>query len=334
MKRKTIFFTGKEELELREEPIPEPGPGELLIEATRTLVSVGTEMIVYTRNFAPGTHWSYWAKYPFRAGYSCAGRVIGLGEGVTGWSIGDRAATRLGHSSHGTLQAADAARIPDGVSDEDATWVGLGKITQIGVRQARHQLGDDVVVIGLGPLGQLVTQYARLSGAREVIAIDTAERRLEMAAAHGATRTLRMTAAEALKPVEELTANRRADVVYEITGHPAVFATALPLARKMGTVVLLGDTGNPQLQNLTVDLVTRGLTIVGAHDGLPSFRPHELARWSTTEICELFLTYLARRQIRVADLITHRYQPEQAKECYTMLGTERDKSMGVIFEWK
>ena len=64
--------------------------------------------------------------------------------------------------------------IPRGVTDEDATWFGLAKIAQNGVRRAEHRLGESVAVIGLGPVGQLVVQYLRLLGARHVIAIDLA----------------------------------------------------------------------------------------------------------------------------------------------------------------
>jgi threonine dehydrogenase-like Zn-dependent dehydrogenase len=127
--------------------------------------------------------------------------------------------------------------------------MGLGKITQVGVRAAEHKMGDNVVLIGLGLLGQLVTQYVRLMGADKIIAIDTAPMRLEMAAKHGATHTLKMPVADALKPVMDiLGGGRRADVVYDITGHAPVFAAALPLARNFGKVVILGDTGTPQQQ--------------------------------------------------------------------------------------
>ncbi len=108
--------------------------------------------------------------------------------------------------------------------------MGLGKITQVGVRAAEHKMGDVVVVVGLGLLGQLVTQYTRLLGASEVIAIDTSAKRLEFASMHGATATLKMTAAEALDHVKKLSNGQGADVVYEITGHPAVFATAFLVA--------------------------------------------------------------------------------------------------------
>lgn len=334
--RRAIVFTGKERVELREEPVPALEPGRLLVRTTRSLISTGTESICFTRNFAPGTHWDHWVKYPFPAGYLNVGRVEAVGEGgegVQGWSVGDRVASRGHHASHVVVRAGDAVRVPEGVSDEDAAWMGLGKIVQVGVRAAEHVLGDAVVVIGLGLLGQLVVQYARLMGAREVIAIDTAERRLAWAEQSGATRVLRMTAAEALPEVKRLTGGRLADVVYDVTGHPAVFATALPLARKFGKVILLGDAGRPELQHLTSDVITRGLRILGAHDMHAPAEPSDLAPWSARAMGELVLHFIARGQLRVNHLITHRVRPADAAEVYAMLQTKRDEAMGVVYEW-
>ena len=212
--------------------------------------------------------------------------------------------------------------------------MGLGKITQVGVRAAEHKMGDVVVIVGLGLLGQLVTQYTRLMGASEVIAIDTSAKRLEFASMHGATATLKMTAAEALEHVKKLSNGQGADVVYEITGHPAVFATALPLARRFGTLCLLGDAGSPHLQTLTPDIVTRGVKIVGAHDGHPPAAHNDFVRWSAPEIYDLFMKYLSRKQLRLSDLVTSRFKPEQCKEAFTLLQTNRENEMGVVFEWK
>lgn len=347
--RQTIRFTGKEKLEIVDEPMPRPNPAQLLVQTTRTLISTGTEGIVFTRNFGAGTHWDNWVKYPFFPGYLSAGRVVEIGSAVTGWKIGDRVATRSQHTSHAVVDVVGpaggksgeiaytptnvAVRIPDGVPDEDACWMGLGKIVQVGVRTAEHALGDSVAVVGLGLLGQLVVQYSRLSGAENIIAIDTAPARLKMAAAHGATHTLQMTAAEALPEVERITAGRRADVVYDVTGHPAVFAAALPLARRFGKLILLGDTGTPSQQTLTADIVTRGVRIFGAHDTHPPVLPSSETRWSALQMFELFLTYLARGQMRVGDLVTHHYKPTQAAEAYAMLQRERLTAMGVEFDW-
>src|SRR5437867_1450215 len=145
------------------------------------------------------------------------------------------------------VKAIHAVGIPEGVSDDDATWTALGKIAQIGVRAAEHRMGDSVAVIGLGLVGQLVAQYVRLMGAGEIIAIDPATMRLEMAKAHGATETLAMPVDQAYSEVQRITRDRGARVVYDVTGHPAVFPDALKLCADHGRVVLLGDTGTPEL---------------------------------------------------------------------------------------
>jgi NADPH:quinone reductase-like Zn-dependent oxidoreductase len=84
LKNPTITFTGQNRVEVRDEPVPSPGPNRVVVEAARSLVSTGTEMICLQRNFAPSTHWDNWVKYPFYPGYSMAGRVVEAGEGVQG----------------------------------------------------------------------------------------------------------------------------------------------------------------------------------------------------------------------------------------------------------
>lgn len=328
-----IVFTGQRQLDFRREPVPEIGPAQILVRTRKTLISTGTELICYERRFEPGTHWDRWVRYPFYPGYGNAGVVEAAGPEVTGVEIGDRVAVRANHRQYFVANTTRLVKIPDGVSDEEATWFGLACIVQNGVRRAEHALGDAVVVIGLGPLGQLVTQYARLSGAREVIAVDTAPARLELAARHGATRTLAVPVADAVEEVKRLTEGRGADVVYDVTGHPAVFSAALQLPRRFGKLLLLGDTGTPSEQRLTPDVVTRGLQILGAHDTNPPPEGTDHAWWSHAHMARLFFTYVERRQMDVAGLVTHRYRPDQARECYDGLVADRSQAMGVIFDW-
>ncbi|TVR51331.1 MAG: theronine dehydrogenase [Puniceicoccaceae bacterium] len=332
MQRTVLEFTGARELRWTEEPIPSLQPGEVLVRTTRTLISTGTESICYTRNFAPGTHFDNWVRYPFRSGYLQAGVVEAVGDGVESLAVGDRVATRGGHASHVVCPALRAWKIPEGVSDEAAAWTGLGKITQVGIRAAEHRLGDAVVVIGLGLLGQLVVQYAVLGGARLVVAVDPAPERLEWIRSPRVTK-LALGVDEAAAEIAALTAGRMADVVYDVTGHHAVFAKALPLARDFGTVVVLGDTGQPHLQTLSPDVIRRGLRIVGAHDNHAPQQEINPGIWTDRRMCELFLHYLATGQIEVEPLITHRVPPARAKEIFDYLQTDREKVMGVVFEW-
>jgi 2-desacetyl-2-hydroxyethyl bacteriochlorophyllide A dehydrogenase len=330
---RNVVFTGADEVEVREEPVPELGPRQLLVASSRTLISLGTELICLQRNFDPGTHWDRWVKYPFYPGYCNVGRVVGVGEEVRAFRPGDRVATRGAHRQFFVLEATRAFSVPEGLTDEEAAWFGLGGIVQTGVRRAEHELGDAVAVIGLGPLGQLVVQYARVAGAREVIAIDTCSDRLDLAAQHGATQWVHGRAEDAVEAVSGFTEGRLADVVYDVTGHPPAFPGALQQARRFGKVILLGDAGRPGEQRLTPDVVTRGLQIRGAHDSHPPAASTDHAYWSHARMAALFFTYLERQQLQVANLITHRYSPSYAPQAYASLAADRSSALGVVFDW-
>lgn len=333
MESLNILFTGARRLELRREPVPEVAPNQVRVRTRKSLISMGTELICYERRFEPGTHWDQWVKYPFYPGYSNAGVVEAVGSDVTDVAVGDRVASRAHHRQIYVADTSRMLRIPDGISDEDATWFGLANIVQNGIRRAEHELGDAVAIVGLGPLGQLVTQYARLLGAREVIAIDPVPARLELARAHGATQTLAMRVSDAVDAVKSLTDGRGADVVYDVTGHPAVFSAALALPRRFGKVILLGDAGTPSEQRLTSDVIRRGLRIIGAHDNHPPPVGTDHLWWSHHNMARLFFTYLERGQMEVSSLITHRYAPTEAPACYEALANDRAGALGVLFDW-
>lgn len=329
-----LEFTGACEVRLVEDAeIPRPGPGEIGFRTTRTMISTGTEGIVYARKFSPGTHWDRWVKYPFRPGYMSCGVVESVGEGVTGWEPGMRVVARTTHASHAVAATTGVWPIPDNVSDEAACAMGMAKITQVGVRAAEHTLGDAVVVVGLGLLGQFVVQYAVLSGARTVIAIDPSPGRLKHLDPALGVHAFAGPASEARDLVFRLTNGVGADVVYDVTGHHAVFSTVLPLARELGKVILLGDTGHPELQTLTADVVRRGLRIIGVHDAHGYPTAIHAWEWTGPRMEQLFLHYLSRGQMRVEHMITHRFRPEQAAECYEMLRLQRDDAMCVYFVW-
>jgi len=328
-----IVFPRVGEVALETDRVAEPGLGEILIRTRKTLVSTGTESIALSGRFDEGSHWGEFAKFPMRPGYSLSGEIVAVGDGVIGLSEGDHVAARAPHQQYVVAAASDVRRIPKGVSDEDATWFGLANIAQNGVRQVDHALGEAVAVVGLGLLGQLIVQYTRLLGAREVIAIDPASRRLEMAMDHGATVALATDAGSARTRVLELTGGSGVDVAYDATGAAPVLPDALSLLKRFGRLVLIGDTGFPNLQHLTGDVVIKGLRIFGAHDGNPPPISSDHAFWSHERMTELFFKYLQRGDMRVSDMITHRYSPQDADEAYQMLANRRSDAMGVVFDW-
>lgn len=332
MQSLNIYFTDKDRVELRTEPVPSVGPKQVLVRARKSLISTGTECICLGRLFEEGTHWDEWVKYPFTPGYSMVGVVEQVGEAVTTVKRGDRVVFQRSHRQWHVIEPEYVTHVPDAVSDEDASWFALAMIAQNAVRAAGHQLGDRVVLVGAGLLGQLTVQYLRLMGARQIIVVDPAEPRLRMAQEHGATTVIAKQVQEAREEILQLTEGG-ADVVYDITGIAAVFAPSLRLLRRFGKLIILGDTGEPSQQHLTKEVIRNGLHIIGTHAMHPPAVSTDHAPWTQAEMYKLFFLYVARGDMRVNDLITHRFSPHEASQAYHMLRFDRAAAMGVIFDW-
>ena len=120
-------------------------------------------------------------------------------------------------------------------------------------------------------------------------------------------------------------------MVYDVTGRWPVLPMALRLARDFGRVVLLGDTPHPSRQHLTQDVLVRQVSIVGTHN--QKLQPQH-SWWIKPRQIHLFHTYLQRGQMRVDDLITHRFQPASAQQVYTQLHEDRNNTLGALFDWR
>ena len=207
--------------------------------------------------------------------------------------------------------------MPDDVSDEDASWFALAAIAQHGLAQSRLEPGDTVAVVGAGVLGQLVAQLARAAGAGEVIVIARSRPRLDAAAGHGAT-AVAASAAEASDAVLSRTNGEGASIVFDVTGNEAVLADAMKLARRGGTIVLLGDVGDPGGQRLGPELLLADLHVVGAH----------IANVSTSErrrMAEEFFAAVGDGRVVVGDLITQPGPPRGRSGCVRLAGGRRSR---------
>jgi 2-desacetyl-2-hydroxyethyl bacteriochlorophyllide A dehydrogenase len=333
MESLNIIFPSPNQVSVISEPVSPPGPGEVLCEAEVSLVSTGTETYCLRGVFDPGTNWAEWVHFPFRPGYCMAARVAAVGEGVTALQVGDRVAAGLEHRQRFVARVNSLLRVPAGIDADTACWMLLAVTTQLGVRRAELELGERVGVVGLGLLGQLVVQYLLVAGARQVVAIDTVPWRLALAREHGATHTLAMDARAARQPVAELTGGRMLDAVIEVTGHPAALAPSIQLVRKLGRVVLLGDTPTPSQQALGPGVVSNSVSILGIHGSQSPAQATEYAQWTQAAMTHLFFDYVLQGRMRVADLITQRYSPLDAPQVYERLVTDRAGLMGVVFDW-
>ena len=196
---KKIYINGPYDVEIRDVPIPTPGPGEVLIKTQYTGISSGTEMMLYCGTFPNFKlkKWPQWTDYPVCPGYELVGTVVAIGEeaAVDGdmsqldslqpksdvlitkasdFKVGDRVISMGEHAEYACLPAEFITKIPDHVSSEEATLAVLGNTAMQAIRRGAIEFGDTVAVIGAGILGYLVAVEAKLAGAGRVIVIEDA----------------------------------------------------------------------------------------------------------------------------------------------------------------
>ncbi|HZT42140.1 MAG TPA: zinc-binding dehydrogenase [Chthonomonadaceae bacterium] len=321
------------EVVLEPHEFADPGPGQVLVQSERTLISTGTELTGLTGDFQPDTAWARWIRYPFATGYCNVGHIAQVGEGVERPKVGDRVGSTLEHATHGLAAAEDVWTIPPEVDTDAAAFSILAEIVMGGVRLSRLMFGESVVIIGAGLLGQLATRLCRIGGAWPLIVVDPARKRLEFAREMGATHTLPLLAEEAREEVTRITADRMADIVFEVTGNPVAVPAAMKLARGRGRVVLLGSSRGPSTIDFHEELHGIGLEVIGAHNRVHPSVETPYNPWTVKRHIELFYAWQGAGVLDVRRLITHRYPGHQAPEAFQMLLEDRTQALGVLLDW-
>ena len=262
------FKTGETILE--EVPVPQVKRGCLLIQTTKSLVSLGTERMlvefgksnylqkakqqpdkvkqvldkVKTDGLMTTVH-SVFNKLdePIPLGYCNVGKVIAVGEGVSGFEVGDRVASNGPHAEYVCVPKNLVAHIPENVSDEEAAFTVVGSIGLQGIRLLNPTLGETVVVIGLGLIGLLTAQLLKANGCR-VIGSDLDEKKLALAEKWGII-PYNSGMGDVVKFVEEQTGGVGADgvIITASARTDAIISQAARMSRKRGKIILVGVVG-------------------------------------------------------------------------------------------
>src|SRR5450432_24992 len=170
-------------------------------------------------------------------------------------------------------------------------------------------------------------RWANAAGCRHIVCADPVEERLTLACRGGATATIARPLADEVETLKAAMGGALPSIVIDTTGHAQVFTTALTMVRDRGRVVVLGDTGSPASQHLTPDVITRGLTVVGAHDG------HVDDTWNDATIYPLFFELVGSGRFDLDGLNTHTFAPHDCQKAYAMVNERRGETMGVVFGW-
>jgi 2-desacetyl-2-hydroxyethyl bacteriochlorophyllide A dehydrogenase len=359
-----IVFTGPSQAEYldspglewvgKEKPAPgdgrpahaAPGRGEILIRTDHTLISPGTELAWFSamQREVAGDAFTY----PVYTGYCHSGTVVACGEGVQAFAEGDRVVTGAGHVSHVRVATSrelevdhsDLRRpigtVPAEVPAALAPFAKIGEIAATAVRIADFSLGEKVLILGLGMVGNLAAQLFQLAGA-DVLAADLSDFRIEKARACGVRRVVNSGATDLQKEVDEWTHGLGADVTVESAGNSRLLLQSVHYTRRLGDIIVLGTPRKAHELNPTPDLWQahmKGITIKGALRCL--FYPlHEsrLSRRSVERDLHEVLRLMAAGSLQVAPLHTHTFLPTECQSAYSDLMEARDTAIGATFDW-
>ena len=347
-------------------PRPATSPRSLLVRSRATLISAGTERMLVefgkasfigkarsqpdkvkqvldklrTDGVLP-TMEAVFAKLgePLPLGYCNAGVVEEAGPRVVGLQPGDRVASNAPHAEFAAVPVNLCAKIPDNVTDDQASFTVLGSIALQGVRLVRPELGERVVVVGLGLIGLVTVQLLRASGC-EVLGVDLHPGRLEMAKRFGAR--VVPSGGDAAATASAWTSGKGVDAVIVTASAKTdqIMHDAATMCRKRGRIVLVGVVG---LQLRRADFYEKELSFQvscsygpGRYDesyeqGGEDY-PFGFVRWTEQRNFEAVLAMLASGRLVVDDLITHRFALDRAPEAYEKVSSDPD-ALGIILQY-
>jgi 2-desacetyl-2-hydroxyethyl bacteriochlorophyllide A dehydrogenase len=317
--------------------VPTPGPNQVLIATEASGISAGTELAIYT-----GIHqWlkdptNMWAKFPFVPGYSAVGRVIAVGKEVTQFAEGDRVIWPGRHESHAVVDVgpdADIWPIAAHVPTSEAAMLSLARFPFTALVQSQRILGQAVVILGMGMIGQIATRLYAAAGAHPIIGVDAFAQRRRWAEQVYGVRTIDPSTGDGPDQLRAML-GRRADVVVDATGVPAALQDALKLVEDGGQVVLVGSPrGIIQNFDSYWDLHGRSVTITGAHGSAigTHVRPH--FPFTRDRALPLLAHFAAAQKLNLSNMITHHVHAEQAPEMYEGLLHRREEFLAVTMHW-
>ena len=328
-------------LELRQVPVPEPGPGEVLIKVHKTAIC-GTDVHIY--------NWDPWARLhithpPMTIGHEYVGEIAALGAGVTGLTVGQRVSgeghitchhcrnchtgniqwcrntTSVGVDRDGAF--AEYVCIPetnviliDESLPEDvvAFFDAVGNATHTALMW--DLVGEDVLITGAGPIGIIAAGICKYAGARRVIITDMNEYRLGLARKMGVDAAVNIAKDDLVEVMKEEGLVEGFDVGLEMSGSAPAFRQMCSVMRNGGKISLLG-LGNKPVEVDMNDIICKGLTLQGIYG-------RKMDNWHQ-------MSYMVQGGLDLTPVITHRFRYTDFEQGFAAMNS--GNSGKVILDW-
>ncbi len=360
--------TGKSTIE--DVPIPTPHEGQVLVKVEASLVSAGTERMVVEfaekslvgkarsrpdlvkqvidkarREGLVSTAQAAFNRLdqPMALGYSSAGRIVALGKNMGGFKIGQRVACAGGgyavHAEYNVVPRNLLTPLPKNVDFESAAFTTLSAIALHGFRLAEPQIGENVAVIGMGLLGLLGAQIATAAGCN-VLGIDIDPARIAIASSLGLRAVRR---AEAIDSSAAFTTHCGFDMILICADTPSNDPVELAgvIARDRARVVAIGAVGLTFPRKIYYE---KEISFINSRSYGPgrydmNYEEHGndyplgYVRWTEGRNFEAVIDLMAKGQLNVKPLITHRFDIDQATQAYEVITGKKENFLGVLLTY-
>jgi len=338
MLRQALYFIGPGQVAIREEPLPEPGPGEVLVQTLVSAISPGTELLIYHNLFPseipvdatiPALAGTF--HYPLKYGYAAVGRVVAAGSQVPAdWQ--DRLVFAFHpHESHFVAAPEELLPVPAGLSPEMAAFLPNMETAVTLALDGAPLLGEQVVVFGQGIIGLLLTAILAQMPLAALLTVDLYPRRRLASESLGATVSLDPGAPEVLTKLRALLPAHHhypgADLAYEVSGQPAALDQAIAVTGFHGRVVI-GSWYGRKTAPLHLGGVFHRSRLRLISSQVSTIAPALSGRWSKPRLLDQAWHFL--QNLTLAPLITHTIPFYQAATAYALLAHDPGETLQVL----
>lgn len=341
MKAKQIIFTEPNVAEYLDVTLPdELHEDEVLVKTEFSAISAGTERANLIGDpFIAGVKKEPDYNFPRKLGYSSSGVVVKVGKDVTNVVPGDKVIVHFGghHCSYNLVKASTVYKIEyDTISTMEAAFIPIAGFSIEGVRKTRLEIGESVLVAGLGLLGLFAVQFAKAAGGAPVIAADLNPERRKLALELGADYAFDPSEEGYIEKVKELTKGRGVDCAVEVTGVMKGLYQTLECIAPMGRITLLGCTRHSDDSILFYQQIhAPGVSIIGAHTNARPKVESRPGNWTISDDFYAMQKLLASGRLNIKKIIHQISSPQDARKVFGVLAHQpQDFPIGVVFDWR
>lgn len=338
--RQALLFTAPATVEIRQEVLPSPGPGEVLVRTLVSAISAGTELLVLRGQAPagltadaglpslPGT-----LTFPLKYGYACVGRIIEAGVGVDRGRVGGAVFAFQPHQTHFVAPVAEMILLPPDMPLERALFLPNTETAVNLVQDGRPVAGEKVVVFGQGVVGLLTTALLAAMPLAALVTLDRHAQRRQASLTLGARLSLNPDDPGTLERLKQMLADPPppgADLVYELSGEPAVLDQALRLTGFDGRVVVGSWYGEKRAAlDLGGEFHRNRILLLSSQ--VSTIAPVLRGRWSKERRLGFALSFL--NEIEPEGMISHRVPFAEAPAAYRLLAEHPEQALQVVLTY-